>query len=63
MIFSIYAFFHTRCILVFGKTLVSWFRFVHRFSSFTGCFDSSCQYQCNWLPGKTCLQNSLLYIS
>ena len=21
-----------------------------------------CQYQCNWLPGKTCLQNDLLFV-
>jgi len=21
-----------------------------------------CQYQCNWLPGKTCLRNDLLYV-
>lgn len=33
---------------------------------FVSCFDilfceSSCQYQCKWVPGKTCLQNYLLH--
>ena len=23
---------------------------------------SGCQYQCNWLPGKTCLRNDLLCV-